>query len=51
MSVVLVALALTLTVAVPTLLVAATGGRALIHTDHDLPRPARTRRAPRRADR
>lgn len=51
MSALITIAAVVATVAIPALLVAATGGHTLIHTDHDLPRPARTRRAPRRADR
>ncbi|MGW5880263.1 hypothetical protein ACWFMI_27325 [Nocardiopsis terrae] len=51
MTAVLVLAALALLCTVIALLLAATGGRALIHAEHPLPRTARTRHAPRRADR
>ncbi|WP_198659284.1 hypothetical protein [Nocardiopsis sp. FIRDI 009] len=51
MSALIITAAIVLMVAVLVLLLAVTGGPALIHTEHTLPQPARTRRAPRRADR
>ncbi|MFI6579352.1 hypothetical protein ACIBFB_26515 [Nocardiopsis sp. NPDC050513] len=43
-----IAAAVLVTIAVPVLLLAATGGPVLIHTEHELPEPARTRRAPKK---
>ncbi len=41
MSALIIAVAVAATIAVPALLVAVTGGRDLVHTEHDLPKPAR----------
>jgi hypothetical protein len=46
-----ITVAIVLVVAVPVLLLAATGGTRTLFSEHELPQPTRTRRAPRRADR
>ena len=51
MSALIIAVAVIATVALPVLLVALTGGPVTVFAEHTLPEPARTRRAPRRADR
>lgn len=43
----IIAAAVIVAVALPVLLVAATGGPVLIHAEHPLPQPTRTRRAPK----
>ncbi|WP_169556937.1 hypothetical protein [Nocardiopsis ganjiahuensis] len=52
MSALIIVAAVIAVVALPVLLLAATGGPTVIYADHPLPQPARcSRRAPRRADR
>ncbi|WP_017584311.1 hypothetical protein [Nocardiopsis valliformis] len=52
MSVLIIVAAVIAVVALPVLLLAATGGPTVLYAEHPLPRPARcSRRAPRRAER
>lgn len=46
----LIVVAIVITIALPTLLIAATGGPVLVRTEHDL-QPARTRRSPKEGHR
>ncbi|MET9713364.1 hypothetical protein [Nocardiopsis alba] len=46
----LIVVAIVITIALPTLLVAATGGPVLVRTEHDL-QPARSRRSPKEGHR